>query len=338
MKQRVLISLIVMILLTACHSNPLEVDISEVKTEPLSSLRLEDDIFSMRPENYQERTKQIIGSYGTFYEHYIMNLLKINGTSDSLYKEKIFSFINDKDIRGSYNSVKKVFNKEVYEEMVPKVNDCIKRFKYHFPNRKQPVKFVTCLSGWNYAFAYTDSTLVTALDMYLGDTCIYYQMLQLPQYRTAFMNKNYLLSDMIRGWMITEFDNANPTNNLLYHTIFYGKIYYATNALLPEINDTTLMCYTQQQMKYCKTYEKKLWGYFAEKNRLYENNMKTIQELTTDGPFTGAISKECPPRIAMWVGLQIIKSYMKNNEGATLEQLMNENDAQKILSKSKYRP
>jgi hypothetical protein len=141
----------------------------------------------------------------------------------------------------------------------------------------------------------------------------------------------------MRGWMITEFDNNNATNNLLSHTIFYGKIYYAVNALLPDIHDSLLVSYSEAQLNYCRQNEKNLWGYFAEKNRLYENNMNQVQELTAEGPFTAAISKECPPRIAMWVGLQIVRSYMDKNE-VTLSQLMNEKDAQKILNKSKYRP
>jgi hypothetical protein len=66
--------------------------------------------------------------------------------------------------------------------------------------------------------------------------------------------------------------------------------------------------------------------------------MKIIAEFTNDGPFTGSISKECPPRIAMWIGWQIVKSYMDHNEQVSLEELMNEKDAQKILSKSKYKP
>jgi hypothetical protein len=40
----------------------------------------------------------------------------------------------------------------------------------------------------------------------------------------------------------------------------------------------------------------------------------------------------------MWLGQQIVKSYMKHNSDVTLEDLMNEKDAQKILSKSKYKP
>jgi len=36
--------------------------------------------------------------------------------------------------------------------------------------------------------------------------------------------------------------------------------------------------------------------------------------------------------------LQIVRQYMKNNPYVTLEQLMNETDAQKILTASKYKP
>jgi hypothetical protein len=91
-------------------------------------------------------------------------------------------------------------------------------------------------------------------------------------------------------------------------------------------------------MKYCKTFEKNLWGFFAKDNKLYENDIKLVTEYTNDGPFTGSISKECPPRIIMWLGWQIVKSYMEHNEKVTLEELMNEKDPQKILAKSKYKP
>ncbi len=335
--QRILISLVTIMLISACNPNKLDVDVSGVNIEPVKCLRLDEDLFAMDLKTFDEKTEKLKFNYGSFYEHYLMNLFKNNGTKDSAYKGSVMSFINDKDIRGANSEVKKTYSSAVTNELTPQINECIKRFKYHFPKRKLPVKFITCISGWNYAAAYSDTCLVVGLDMYLGGDCIYYQMLQLPQFRTRFMNKNYILPDLMRAWLITEFDNTNPTNTLLNHTIFYGKLFYSVNALMPKANDTLLLGYTSKQMQYCKEYEKKLWSYFAEKNRLYENNMKTVQELTAEGPFTGSISKECPPRIAMWVGLQIVRSYMKNND-VSLEQLMNEGDAQKILSKSKYRP
>ena len=61
-------------------------------------------------------------------------------------------------------------------------------------------------------------------------------------------------------------------------------------------------------------------------------------KFTTDGPFTTAFSKEAPPRIGYWIGRQIIKQYVKNNPFVSLQQLMDEKDAQKILMKAKYKP
>jgi hypothetical protein len=183
-----------------------------------------------------------------------------------------------------------------------------------------------------------DSALVISLDMYLGDTAKFYQMLRYPYYQTRKMDKEHLLPDIARGWMLTEFDDKVPENTLLHHTIFYGKLFYAIEALLPETADSLIIGYSAKQMQTCKQYEKNYWSYFADKNRLYENNMNTIRELTSEGPFTAAISKECPPRIAMWIGWQIVRSYMNKNEKVSLQELMDENDVQKILSKSKYRP
>jgi hypothetical protein len=162
-------------------------------------------------------------------------------------------------------------------------------------------------------------------------------MLRYPQYQARKMNREHMMSDVARGWMLTEFDNGKPENTLLNHLIFYGKIFYAVEALLPEAADSLIIGYSAAQMKTCITYEKQYWGYCAEKNRLYENSLQTIRELTSEGPFTAAISKECPPRIAMWLGWRIVSSYMKNTK-ISLSDLMKEKDPQKILTKSKYRP
>lgn len=337
MLQRFVNCLMFLLLFTACKRDKLDVDISEVNIPPVTLYRLDKELFSVNEKNFDAKTNLLRSQLGSYYEHYLASFLNREGSRDSLYRPKLFAFISDKDIRTCRKMVETVYTDEKLMAINEELNNSVKRFKYHFPHRKLPSKFVTCLNGWNFAAAYTDSCLVTGLDMYLGDTCVFYQMLQYPQYRTRYMNEQNLLPDLLRAWMITEFDNNSPTNNLLSHTVFYGKIYYAVNALMPGIHDSLLMAYTGPQINYCKEYERKLWGYFAEKNRLYENNMRQVQELTAEGPFTGAISKECPPRIAMWIGLQIVRSYMKNNE-ASLEDLMTEQDAQKILNKSKYRP
>lgn len=333
-----LISVISAALLFSCSSNRFEVDTDTVNIAEVPLKRLDKDLRTVKQENLAEKTAGLKKQYGNFFERYIISFINRGGTQDSLYAPNLLQFLNDKDISNCYADMLKQFDDASMEKIAKETNASVKRFHYFFPKKALPKQIVTCQSGWNYATAYSDSSLVVGLDMYLGTNSQFYQMLNLQQYRTRCMEKSYILPDALQGWLLTEFDNETPVNTLLHHSIFHGKIFFAVKALAPEVHDSIILHYSSKQMAYCNTYEKNLWGYMAEKNRLFENNMRTVQELTGEGPFTAAISKECPPGIGKWIGWQIVKSYMKNNESVTLEELMNEKDAQKILSKSKYRP
>ncbi len=321
-----------------CSHNRMEVDIETVSIPQIKFQRLEKDIFLITKDNIIAKTVEIKKNYGMFYERYLSSFINRGGTMDSLYEQSVLGFVNDKDMIGVFALIGKTFSDDDTKNLERQITDGAKRFHYFFPKRKLPIYITTCMSGFNYSVANSDSTLAIGLDMYLGTDAEFYKMLELPQYRTQTMNKTYIPSDMMRGWLLNDFDNDAAVNTLVHHTIFYGKLYFAVKALMPEVEDSVIIGYTSKQMQYCQQNEKNLWGYMAEKNRLYENNMRIVQELTVEGPFTSAISKECPPGIAKWMGWQIVKSYMDKNETVTLEQLMNEKDAQKILSKSKYRP
>jgi hypothetical protein len=300
--------------------------------------RLDKDVFALTPQNAVQKMNELQGKYSTFYLRYMSSIVNNGGKMDSLYSETLLRFISNKDIQTAYKDLTKTFSDNDVELLGDEMTEVVKRFNVFFPKRKTPKQFVTFMSGFQYNVVYVDSTLGVGLDMYLGNKNEFYSMMQLPNFRTRTMNKEHLLSDAVRGWVITEFDNADPVNNLLSHMIFYGKIFYVCDGLLPNVQDSIKMGYTTDQMAYCSKYEKNVWGFFAKDNKLYENDLKLVSEFTSDGPFTRAISKECPPRIAMWLGLQIVRSYMEHNSDVTVEDLMNEKDPQKILSRSKYKP
>lgn len=324
--------------LTSCGHNQLDIDTSKVEQEPVLFKRLDKDVFLLTPENSQQKMVDYQKKYSTFYTRYVSSIVNNGGQVDSLYSQTLLRFINNQDIKNAYRDLTKSYSDNDIELLGDDVTEAVKRFKVFFPKRKTPKQFVTFMSGFQYNVVYVDSTLGIGLDMYLGSSNEFYSMMQLPKFRTRTMNKEHVLSDAVRGWVITEFDNADPVNNLLNHMIFYGKIFYVCDALLPNVHDSIKMGYTTAQMQYLDKYEKNVWGFFAKDNKLYDNDLKLVSEFTSDGPFTRAISKECPPRVAMWLGRQIVKSYMEHNDDATLEELMNEKDAQKILSKSKYKP
>ncbi len=320
-----------------CKPDPLTINTSAVKTNPLLVNRLERDVFKLDSTTIETQTRVYQKKYGPFYNRFINAIINKGGVNDTNYNRNVLRFINDKDMKAAYALTQQKFSDADITILAENLNEVVKRFHYFFPNKPLPKYFTPMMSGFNYEVVYVDSTLAIGLDMFLNDPT-FNKMLAWPNYQVRCMVPNYMLSDLVQGWLLTEFDDSEATTNLLSHTIFYGKLMYAMDALLPETPDSIKIKYTTTQLDYCQRYEKQLWGYFAEKNRLYETNMRNIQELLSDGPFTGAISKECPPRIAIWVGWQIVKRYMATNENVSVEELMKEKDFQKILSKSKYRP
>jgi hypothetical protein len=336
-KLKAILFMIVLLASVSCGHDRLDVDTSNVKVNKVEILRMDNDLFTMDPAKIPTYTKTMQAKYGNFYSTFIFGVLNPGEVKDSAYRA-VATFISDKDMKMMHADVNKIYTTEEMNKLSADLENAFKRFRYHFPARALPKKVVAFESGFNYNITTADSTLGIGLDMYLGADNSFYQMLQWPHYKTIQLRKEYIVSDAMKGWIVNTFDTNEPVNNLLNYMIFYGKLYYCMDAVLPETPDSVKIGYTAGQMKYCTTYEKKLWGHFTEKERLYKNDQKEIAEYTSEGPFTSAISKDCPPRIAMYVGWQIVRSYMNKNEKVSLEDLMKTTDAQLILTKSKYKP
>ena len=321
----------------SCGSDRLDVDIENVNTGNVEILRLDKDIFAMDTTKIASYTPEMIKKYGNFYSTFIFGILNTGDVRDSAYKA-VASFIQHPDMKEMNAEVNKVFTADEISRAGEELSSAFKHFNYHFPKQPLPKKVIAFQSGFNYNITTADSTLGIGLEMYLGKNNKFYKMLQWPQYKVNQLSKEYMVSDAMKGWIVNSFDNNEPVNNLLHHMIFYGKIYYCMDAVLRDTPDSVKIGYTSEQMQYCELYEKKLWAYFTDKERLYSNDLKEVAEYTSEGPFTSAISKDCPPRIAMWIGWQIVRSYMEKNEKISLEDLMKNTDAQSILAKSKYKP
>jgi uncharacterized protein YjaZ len=98
------------------------------------------------------------------------------------------------------------------------------------------------------------------------------------------------------------------------------------------------MGYTKEQLEWCIKNESNIWAFFIEQKLLYSTVVQQYIKYISDGPTTNGLPKESPAKIGAWIGWQIVKAYMNNNPAITLEQLLKEKDAQKILNNSNYKP
>jgi len=327
--------ILIIVVFISCGRDTLKVDVSEVEIPEMTINRMEQDVFNMDINHSEAAVQRLQKKYGKFFNSYMIGVLNNGGIQDSSKANKLKQFISDKDMREAYNDCQKKFSN--IDNLNEEFSQSFKYFKHYFPNRNLP-KVVTMMSGFNYAIVTLDSTLGIGLEMYLGSKNKFYPMLGLPHYKTNFMNKESILPDAMRGWMLNEFPYMMNKSDFLSEIMYMGKIMYLTDALAPSISDTLKTQYTKQQTEYCTQNEFNMWSYFIAQKLLYITDHAEIMKFTTDGPFTSAFSKNAPPRVGYWIGRQIIKQYIKNNPDITIEQLMNEKDAQKILTKAKYKP
>jgi hypothetical protein len=261
-------------------------------------------------------------------------MIKIGGVEQDNFVEQLTAFTSDTLIRSLEANVKeKIDTVELRRDLT----EAFKHYKYYFPQKPVPVIY-TCISGLNQSVVTADSILGVSLDKYLGVKSRYYQELGLPAYKRKNMHPQKIVPDMIAAWGMTEWPIEEKATTLLSNMIAEGKVMYFVDAMLPDMADTLKLGYSKKQLEFCKNNEAPMWTYLAEHKQLFTTERMNIKRLMDDAPYTSAFSEESPGRTGMWLGLQIVRSYMKEHKEVKLADLMNNTDYQGILNQSGYQP
>jgi uncharacterized protein YjaZ len=121
--------------------------------------------------------------------------------------------------------------------------------------------------------------------------------------------------------------------------IYYGKELYLKDVLLPNFTDAEKIGYKPEQINWCADNESYMWRYFIDENLLFNSDSKLPNRFINLAPFSKfylEIDNETPGRVGQWVGWQIVRSFMKNNEVSLQDML--KMDAKELFEKSKYKP
>jgi gliding motility-associated lipoprotein GldB len=236
--------------------------------------------------------------------------------------------------RELYTEVQKKYSN--FEPIQKELETLFKHIKYNFPQTKTP-KVITVISEMDYnnKVIYTDSLLIISLELYLGKEHKFYQF---PNYLKQNFEQKQILPDVVSSFSANKIASVTD-KNLLSQMIYFGKQLYLKDLLLPEYNDADKMGYTPEQIKWCAENESYMWRYFLENEMLYSDDSKLNNRFINPAPFSKfylEIDNESPGRVGAWIGWQIVRSYMKNNE-VTVAQLL-KNNAKEIFEKSKYKP
>ncbi len=252
------------------------------------------------------------------------------GNDDSVWLEKMQHPL----WRELYGEVQKKYAN--FDPVKSDIETLFKHIRYYFPKTKVP-KVITVISEMDYnnKVIYADSLLIISLEMYLGKTHKFYQF---PNYIKQNFEQKQMMPDIVSSFSRQK-TPFNKEKSFLSHMIQSGKELYLKDVLLPDYSDEDKIGYTIKQLTWCAENEAYIWRYFIEKEMLYSDDQKLLPRFINPAPFSKfylEIDNESPGQVGAWVGWQIVRSYMKNNE-VSLQQLLDTN-AKEIFEKSKYKP
>ncbi|HKR03044.1 MAG TPA: hypothetical protein VJY62_00305 [Bacteroidia bacterium] len=327
----------IVLLITSCgHERKMDADVSKVNiSQPF--IRFDKELFLFGDTITTGEVKQMRQKYGAFFDLYCSRIIRIyDDDDDVLTARDLTQFISDSDVKEIHRKTDSLYSdlKDLQENLL----NAFKHYSYHFPGKPVP-EIVTYISAFNYQVITADSILGIGLDMYLGENnADIYASINIPKYMSRRFTKNYIVSDCIKGWFQSQYDPDSIKSELLSQMIYYGKLLYYREALAPQMPDTIKTGYTKEQLEWCIKNESNIWAFFIEQKLLYSTVVQEYIKYINDGPTTNGLPKESPAKIGAWIGWQIVKAYMNNNADVNLEQLLKENDAQKILNNSNYKP
>ena len=331
---KVLSLLPLLLILICCQKNPLKVDVSGINLN-LSMKRLDHDLFKVTPDNLTTKIPELKQKYGSFFDAYNQNVLALGDPTDPMYSGYLYTCLSDSVRLSSRQKIDSVFNN--LTSIQKPLEEGFRHYRYYFPDKKIP-EVITIISGFNQSVVMTTDAIGISLDNYLGADCPFYRNLALPAYKRENMCAAKIPTDVLYAWGVSEFLYNEANDNMLSQMVYQGKMIYFLDAMFPDEPDHLKIGYQPEKLEWCKKNESAMWTYLVEHKLLFSSERMNIVRLINPAPFTSIFSPDSPGRAGIWIGWQIVRSYMKKNPGTTLPELMANNDYQRILNESGYSP
>lgn len=309
---------VLLLFLNSCQKEVKKnVDTSNIEVEFMIN-RFEQDFYDHRGENLEELKNKY-------------PLLFPDNTPDSIWMAKI----NDRDEQELYSETQKLYSS--FSDIESELKSLFEHVTYYNPLFNTP-DIITGLSNidYDYRVIYNQELVFISLDVYLGSTHPFYG--DFPSYIKQNNVRERIIVDVASAIIDSQ---IKPLTNrsFLAKMIHEGKKLYLLELYLPLKSEAVRIGYNKIKYDWALTNEEQVWKYFIENNLLYSTDTKLNKRFLEDAPFSKfyiSEDKNSPGRIGQWIGMQIVRSFMANND-VSLSDLLLKNE-EEIFKKSKYKP
>ncbi|HEY5689652.1 MAG TPA: gliding motility lipoprotein GldB [Yeosuana sp.] len=224
------------------------------------------------------------------------------------------------------------------KEQEGEIKSLFQHIKFYFPEFKSP-RVITTTSFVDYRnrIIVTDTITLISVDTYLGSGHEFYQGIQ--KYIRQDFNKNHIVVDLASEYAKKYiFQGQNKT--LLDEMIYFGKQLYFEDKVIPFKTEAERIGYTEAQLDWARANESYVWRYFVERELLFSTDSKLPGRFINPAPFSKfyleEIDSQSPGRLGQYMGWQIVRAYMENNDVTLKDMLIT--SPEDIFNNSKFKP
>lgn len=211
---------------------------------------------------------------------------------------------------------------------------------YYFPEFVPP-RVITVTNEVDYRnnVIVTDSLVLLALDNYLGSDHEFYVYGNIPKYVYQDFKKEQVVIDLAQAYA-KKFVPRQHNKTLLDEMVYFGKLLYFKDRVIPFKTEAERINYQPEQLRWAIDNESYIWRYFVERELLFSTDSKLPSRFINPAPFTKfyleEIDAESPGRLGQYIGWQIVRAYMENNNVNLTDMFVK--STEEIFNNSKFKP
>jgi len=311
----------------SCNNNETrEADTSSIQME-LVSENLDAALFSCKSV---EDVQSFLQKYNYLQKAYFTDF---PGDSAQLASH-LFNILQNPDLQRFRKDLDTLIGDRKATVLTPLLK-AYKQIKYHYPAFNAPkVQFI--ITGFEGNDLYvSDSLVIIGLDYFGGPQARYRP--DVYDYQLRRYRKEYIVPSIV-FFTSNRYNRMNAQDQtLLADMIGYGKAYEFVKQVMPDAADSLVLGYSEENLRRTYNSQQEIWSYFVASKLLYEKNDLKKRKFIEERPFTSEIGQKVPGAIARWVGWRIVNRFVEKKPEMTLPELMQIDNAGRILQESGYK-
>lgn len=206
------------------------------------------------------------------------------------------------------------------------LTDGFRRLRKSVPDLVVPRVYAQ-VSALNQSVVVTDSLLGISLDKYMGADYPLYPKYYYPnQYRS--MERRHIVPDCFLFFLMGRYPFGwHPGHRTLLDQLMYrGKIFWVVSRLVDGMSEEDLLGYTPEEKAWCKENGRRLWEEMKDNGYLYSTDPMLVRAFTYPASSPQLEGKPVPPMAGTWIGIQLVKAYLKQHPETSVEELLGRSD------------